>query len=83
MRCVGFYYAGNYDQAIAYCLRAAQLDPRLQEARLWIAKAYLAQGDKDHARAELKRLLDNPAAKHLSEQVQQLLAQCNQRANNP
>ena len=76
MRGISFYYANNHDQAIVYCLRAVQLDPRLQEARLWIAKSYLAQGEKEHARAELKRLAQNPAAKHLAEEVQRLLSQC-------
>lgn len=76
MRGISFYYANNPDQAIVYCLRAVQLDPRLQEARLWIARAYLRQGEKDHARAELDMLVRNPAAKPLAGQIKQLLTEC-------
>src|SRR5207247_1803666 len=61
MRGMSAYHAGNPDQAIVSCLRALQLDPRLQEARLWIARSYLHQGVKRHARLELELLARNPA----------------------
>jgi hypothetical protein len=76
MRGISFFYANNPDEAIVYCLRAVQLDPRLQEARLWIARTYLRQGDKLHARAELTLLARNPAAQPLADQIRQLLAEC-------
>jgi TolB-like protein len=76
MRGIGLYYANNPDLAIASCLRAVQLDPRLVEARLWIARSYLRQGEKGHARAELNLLSRNPASKQLAKQVQQLFAEC-------
>lgn len=82
MRGISSYYADDPDRAIASCLRAVQLDPRLQEARLWIARAYLARGEAAHARAELRRLAANPAAKHLSGQVEALSNQC-ERATAP
>jgi TolB-like protein len=83
MRGISLYYSNNADLAIVSFLRAVQFDPRLQEARLWIAKAYLRQGEKEHARIELERLARNPAASQLLDQVKQLLAECNSRANNP
>jgi len=76
MRGIGFYHGNNPDQAIVYCLRAVRLDPRLQVARLWIAKSYLRSGEKKHARAELERLAENSAAKHLSIQIARLLKLC-------
>lgn len=76
MRGISFYYANNPDQAIVYCLRAVQLDPRLQEGRLWIARAYLRQNEKAHARAELQLLARNPAAKPFAKQIQLLLKEC-------
>lgn len=77
MRGVSFYYANNPDQAISNCLRAVRLDPRLQEARLWIARAYLRQGEKAHARAELKLLAQNPvAAKQHAGHIKQILEEC-------
>lgn len=76
MRGISLYYANNDDRAIMNCLKAVQLDPRLQEARLWIAKAYLRQGEKEHARIELTRLARNPAAKPFLNEVNQLLAKC-------
>ena len=60
MRGVGLYHAKNYDRAIASCLRAVHLDPRLVEARLWVARSYLALGEADHARAELALLVPEP-----------------------
>ncbi len=83
MRGISLYYANNGDLAIVSCLRAVQFDPRLQEARLWIAKAYLRQGEKEHARIELERLARNPAASPLLQQVKQLLAECGSRATDP
>jgi len=76
MRGISSYYADDPDGAIASCLRAVQLDPRLQEARLWIARAYLARGEMAHARAELTRLAGNPAAQHLSGQVEAISKDC-------
>ena len=77
MRGVSFYHANNDDQAITYCLRAVRLDPRLQEARLWIARAYLRQHDVAHARAELKLLQRNPDAARLwASQIEPLLTVC-------
>jgi hypothetical protein len=77
IRGVGFYHANNWDQAIVSCLRAVQLDPRLQEARLWIARSYLKLGEKSHARAELNLLANNPAAKPFTNDIQQLLKASN------
>ena len=76
MRGVSLFYANNDDQAIISCLRTVQLDPRLHEARLWIARAYLRQGEKEPARAELRLLKSNPAAGPLAAQVDQLLKEC-------
>ena len=56
-----------------------RLDPRLQEARLWIAKAYLRQGEIAHARAELALLTGNPAAQGLAPEVQRLRAECDKK----
>lgn len=83
MRGIGLYYSGNLDQAIAYCLQAVQLDPRLYVARLWIARSYLALNEVAHARAELERLQQNPAADNLHAEITQLLAVCNETAKKP
>jgi TolB-like protein len=61
MRGIGFYHANQPDQAIVSCLRAVQLDPRLQEARLWIARSYARLGETSHARRELQTLERAPA----------------------
>jgi len=79
MRGISLYYANNPDPAIAYCLRAVRLDPRLVEARLWIARAYLRLGEVDHARAELKLLEANRSARNLGEQVLALRKECDAR----
>ena len=53
-----------------------QLDPRLQEARLWITRGYLALGEKGHARAELNVLANNALGKQHGAEIQQLLKEC-------
>lgn len=73
MRGIGLHYAGNPDQAIICCLRAAQLDPRMQEARLWIARSYLKAGEPQHARIELDYIIRSPVAPHFKAEAQKLL----------
>jgi TolB-like protein len=56
MRGLGYYYSAQYNQALAAFLRAAGERPVADIARLWLANAYLAQGEYHHACLELSRL---------------------------
>jgi len=45
--CKAYYYAEDYDNAIANCERAVQLEPNVSKYHLWLGRAY---GDKaDHS----------------------------------
>jgi hypothetical protein len=65
LRGVSCYNARLPDQAIVHLLRAVQLDPRLVEARLWIARAYLESREPDKARLELTKLRTHSRAEAL------------------
>lgn len=56
MRGLGHYYSAQYNQAIAEFMAAARETTRASQARLWVANAYLAQGQYQHAYLELRRL---------------------------
>lgn len=83
MRGIALYYADNPDQAIVSLLQAVRLDPRLVEARLWIARCYLQLHEPEHARVELIQLEKNPAAASLADQVAKLKADCDANKVRP
>ena len=56
MRGLGYYYSARYNQALAEFLQAAREKPLADISRLWLANAYLAQEEYDHAYLELSRL---------------------------
>jgi tetratricopeptide (TPR) repeat protein len=56
MRGLGYYYSARYNQALAEFLQATPEKSLANIARLWLANAYLAQGEYDHAYLELNRL---------------------------
>ena len=56
MRGLGYYYSARYNQALAEFLQAARETPLADISRLWLANAYLAQEDYEHAYLELTRL---------------------------
>jgi hypothetical protein len=56
MRGLGYYYSARYNQALAEFLQATREKPLTDISRLWLANAYLAQQEYDHAYLELSRL---------------------------
>lgn len=56
MRGLGYYYSARYNQALAEFLQATREKPLADISRLWLANAYLAQQEYDHAYLELSRL---------------------------
>jgi tetratricopeptide (TPR) repeat protein len=56
MRGLGYYYSARYHQALAEFMQATREKPVADIARLWLANAYLAQEEYDHAYLELIRL---------------------------
>jgi TolB-like protein len=56
MRGLGYYYSARYNQALAEFLQATRERPLTDISRLWLANAYLAQEQYDHAYLELSKL---------------------------
>ena len=56
MRGLGYYHSARYNQALAEFLQAAREASLTGVSRLWLANAYMAQGQFDHAYLELSRL---------------------------
>jgi tetratricopeptide (TPR) repeat protein len=50
-----YYYARRYDEAIKYCQRALELNPRYPRCHLWIGQAYVQMGKHEAAIAEIKQ----------------------------
>jgi TolB-like protein len=67
--------AGLPDQAVVHLLRAVRVDPRLVEARIGIARAYLDSGEPDKAALELTRLRSHSLAAQWQADIDTLAAE--------
>jgi TolB-like protein len=56
MRGLGYYHSARYNQALAEFAQSAREASLTEVSRLWLANAYLAQGQFDDAYLELSRL---------------------------
>jgi DNA-binding winged helix-turn-helix (wHTH) protein/TolB-like protein/Tfp pilus assembly protein PilF len=52
-----YYYARQYDEAIKYCQKALELNPRFPRCHLWIGQAYVQMGKHEAAIAEIKQAI--------------------------
>ena len=52
-----YYYARRYDEAITYCQKALELNPRFPRCHLWIGQAYVQMGKYEAAVAEIKQAI--------------------------
>lgn len=57
IRGLGYYYGCMYDHAIMEFMNALALNPNFIDARFWMGRSYLEQGEFEHARIEFKRLM--------------------------
>jgi len=73
IRGLGYYYGCRYDHAIVEFLKTLCGDEKYVDARYWMARSYLAQGEREHAGIEFERIVrefpDHPlreeAVRHL------------------
>lgn len=83
LRGLSCYAAKQSDQAIVHLLQAVRVDPRLIEARIWIARAYLDVGQPDKARVELAWLRNHPRARDREAELKSLEAEIARSEPNP
>jgi len=57
IRGLGYYYGCKYDHAIMEFLNTLYGDDKYVDARYWMARSYLAQGEDAHACIEFERIL--------------------------
>jgi hypothetical protein len=74
LRGISCYTARLPDQAVVHLLRAIRTDPRLIEARIWIARAYLDAGEPEKAKLELARIRSHSAAGRWQTAIDELAA---------
>jgi tetratricopeptide (TPR) repeat protein len=76
MRGLGYYYSARYNQALAEFMQAAREKPLTDISRLWLANAYLAQEDYDHAYLELSRLRPGGSSKFRKAEIEAKMRAC-------
>ncbi len=57
IRGLGFYYSGNFDNAIVEFMKTQDLDPTSDKAGYWMALCFMEAGEYKHALIELEGLL--------------------------
>jgi TolB-like protein len=76
LRGLGFYYSAQYDRALSEFLQVSPGSELEVAARLWMANAYLAVGEYDHAYLELQRLGGEGVAIPLGEEIRRKKELC-------
>ncbi len=76
LRGLGFYYTGDYERAIMDFMISGDVEPDHIERHYWIARAFVALGEFDHARVELQRFLAIGKDPELRRDAQRLLEAC-------
>jgi TolB-like protein len=76
MRGLGYYYSARYNQALAEFMHAAREEKLADIAGLWLANAYLAQEQYDHAYLELSRLRPGAARNSHRAEVEAKMRTC-------
>jgi TolB-like protein len=76
MRGLGCFYTADYDRSIVHFMKAIRSDAQSAKARLWLARAYMENGDDEHAGIELKKIIaqfpstaEASAARHLQKEL--------------
>lgn len=80
---LGFFNAGNYDNALAAFMSCGDVEPDHPTCHYWIGTCYYRLGEFEHARIELSRFLkDNPQSDKAAE-VQKLCEECKAKVGPP
>jgi TolB-like protein len=79
IRGLGFYYAGNIDNAIVEFMKTQDLDPTSDKAGYWVAICFMNTEEYRHALIELETLLDRFPKSPLRRDTQKKIIVCKKR----
>ncbi len=80
---LGFFYADDCDRAIIHFMRTVDYDPVHTKARLWTAKAFIRTGEFEHARIELKKIIDDFPDSSEVKSAKSLFEKCESQCDDP
>lgn len=76
MKGLGFYYSGNFDNAIVEFMKTQDLDPTSDKAGYWMALCFMEANEYRHALIELKDLLDRFPKSSLQQDTREKITIC-------
>lgn len=76
IRGLGFYYSGNFDNAIVEFMKTQDLDPTLDKAGYWMALCFMEANEYRHAVVELQHIVDNNPDTEIGADALKLLKIC-------
>lgn len=76
IRGLGFYYSGNFDNAIVEFMKTQDLDPTLDKAGYWTALCFMEANEYKHALIELEDLLVRFPKSSLRQDTQEKITVC-------
>jgi TolB-like protein len=76
IRGLGFYYSGNFDNAIVEFIKTQDLDPASDKAGYWMALCFMETGEYKHALIELEGLLARFPESPLRQDTQEKMNVC-------
>lgn len=76
IRGLGFYYSGNFDNAIVEFMKTQDLDPTSDKAGYWMALCFMEANEYRHALIELENLLVQFPKSSLRQDTQEKMAIC-------
>jgi TolB-like protein len=76
IRGLGFYYSGNFDNAIVEFMKTQDLDPTLDKAGYWMALCFMKAKEYRHALIELEDLLVRFPKSSLRQDTQEKMTIC-------
>lgn len=78
-RGLGFFHAGNHEQAIASFLTCSDMQGGKRDLTYWTGRAYLGLDEPEHARVDFERYLDTQPGGPRTSEVRALLEDCRAR----
>lgn len=80
---LGFFNAGNYDQALADFMLCGDVDPDHPACRYWTGCCYFRLGEYEHALVEFSRFLKESPKSDKASEAKQMSKECKAKVGPP